>query len=100
MPSLAHASCVDYILHFKNIYFAVIAFMCDVDAVKPSHICCEEGFSPNNCSDSIWASGSGVIEGKLFLFQMSILISTFVACHNKFLDKNREMTDDRICSIL
>ena len=27
MPYLAHASCVDYILHFKNIYFAGIAFI-------------------------------------------------------------------------
>ena len=27
----------------KNIYFARIAFICNVDAVKLIHICCEEG---------------------------------------------------------
>ena len=49
--------------------------------------------------DGHWGWGGGV-RGKLCPFQMSILINTFVACHNKVLDKNRERTDDRICSIL
>ena len=44
----------------KNIYCAGIAFICDVDAVKLSHISCEEGFSPHNCSGSKWALGVGV----------------------------------------
>ena len=43
----------------KNIYFARIAFICYVDAVKLTHICCEEGFSPHNCSGSRWAFGWG-----------------------------------------
>ena len=52
--------CVDYLLNFKrNIYFARIAFICNVDAVKLTHICCEEGFSPHSCSDSRWAFGGG-----------------------------------------
>ena len=61
MPYLAHASYVDYILHFKkNIYFAGIAFICNVDAIKLSDICCEEGFNPHNCSgsrDGHWGGG-------------------------------------------
>ena len=36
----------------KNIYFAGIEFICNVDAVKLLQICCEEGFSPYNCSGS------------------------------------------------
>ena len=59
MLYLAHASCVDYILHFKNIYFAGIAFICDVDAVKLYNICCEEGSSTHNCSGSRLALGGG-----------------------------------------
>ena len=55
MPYLAHASCVDYIVHIKKtIYFPGIAFICNEDAGKLSHICCEEGFSPHNCSGSIY----------------------------------------------
>ena len=55
--------CVDYLLHFKKVYFARIAFMCNVDAVKLSHICCEEGFSHHNCSGSKWAFGGGWVGG-------------------------------------
>ena len=80
MPYLAHGSCVDYILHFKHIYFAGIAFICDVDAVKLSHICCVKGFNPHKCSGSRWTLGWGVGGGKLSPFQMSILINIFVAC--------------------
>ena len=66
---LAHASCVDHILHFKNVYFAGIAFICNIDAVKLSHICCEEGFSPQNCSGSRWALGFGVGGGSCAHFK-------------------------------
>ena len=44
----------------KNIYFAGIAFIWDVDPVKLSPICCEEGFIPHNCSGSRWIFGLGV----------------------------------------
>ena len=53
-------------------------------SVKMTHICCEEGFSPHNCSGSRWAFWWGVGGGNLCPFQMSILINTFVASHNKF----------------
>ena len=39
MPYLVHASCVDYIRTLKNIYFAEIAFICDVGAKKLTDIC-------------------------------------------------------------
>ena len=68
----------------KNIYFAGIAFICNADAVKLSYICCQEGFSPHNCSGSIWALGWGVGGGKLCPFQMSILINTLFAVITSF----------------
>ena len=39
MPYLVHASCVDYILHFKSIYFAEITFICDGGAKQLTDIC-------------------------------------------------------------
>ena len=60
MPYSAHASCVDKILHFKKHIFRRIAFICNVDAIKLSDICCQEGVNPNNCSGSRWEFGWGV----------------------------------------
>ena len=69
MPYLPDASCLDYI------YFAGFAFICIVDA---------DGFNPHNYSGYRLAMGWGMVGGKLCMFQMSILINTFVDCHNKF----------------
>ena len=39
MPYLVHASCVEYILHLKSIYFTELAFLCDVGAIKLTGTC-------------------------------------------------------------
>ena len=50
MPYLVHASCVDYILHFKNIDVAEIAFICDYCRCNKAdrYFLCQEGLNPHN----------------------------------------------------
>ena len=95
MPYLAHASCVDYIIHFINIYFAGIAFICDVDVVKLSHICSEEGLSLISSSQFYNISqGSGLdqlneVNSKaLFIMSATFLLDDFI-----FLVKKDEGTE-------
>ena len=79
--TLHNLKCLIWLMHhvlisyctLENIYFAGIVFIKNVDAVNLSHICCEEGFSPHNCSGSRWALGCVVAGGKLCPFQMSVL---------------------------
>ena len=45
----------------KSIYFAEIAFICDVGAIKLTDICCQEGLFPTTTQalDSLCVGGGG-----------------------------------------
>ena len=52
---LMHHLLITYCTLKKTFILQEFHFIYKVDAVKLSHICCEEGFSPLNCSGSRWA---------------------------------------------